>query len=240
MAHNTYNSGFYSENQENSYRSAKRVVPLVCDLISPASVVDVGCGSGAWLKAFSESGVAQIRGVDGPWVKPDSLLIKPEVFQCQNLEDGFALGERFDLAVSLEVAEHLDNSFADEFVKQLTSLSDVVLFSAAIPHQGGTRHVNEQWQSWWASKFKDHDYLPLDYLRPKIWELEDVAFWFKQNLFLYVKSERLQKEDLRQLAALQDDLIVMDIVHPRLYLPKARNVEKMNRLIPGFLKKLFS
>ena len=116
----------------------------------------------------------------------------------------------------------------------------MVLFSAAIPHQGGTRHVNEQWQSWWASKFKDHDYLPLDYLRPKIWELEDVAFWFKQNLFLYVKSERLQKEDLRQLAALQDDLIVMDIVHPRLYLPKARNVEKMNRLIPGFLKKLFS
>jgi hypothetical protein len=239
MAHETYSADFYIENQGNSYNSAKKVVPLVCDLLAPSSVVDIGCGSGAWLKAFSEGGVHTIQGIDGPWVDHESLLINPDFFQCRNLEDGLDLDERYDLAVSLEVAEHLPEAFAGEFVRQLTLLSDVILFSAAIPHQGGTQHVNEQWQSWWAEKFRKHNFLPIDYVRPRIWDLDDVSFWFKQNLFLYVKNERLQQNDLSLLAALKDQPVIMDIVHPRLFLPKARNSEKLVRILPGFVKRLF-
>ena len=94
---------------------------------------------------------------------------------------------RFDLAISLEVAEHLEPQRSDSLVRDLCALADTVLFAAAIPFQGGAGHINERWQSWWAQKFSENGYDPFDVLRRDIWGRRDIAWWYKQNTIFYVK-----------------------------------------------------
>jgi hypothetical protein len=109
----------------------------------------------------------------------------------KDLKHSFEINEKFDLAMSLEVAEHLPKESAEKFIKELTLLSDVVLFSAAIPGQGGTHHINEQYPEYWAEIFKQQKYIPVDCIRPNIWNENGVEFWYKQNLLLFIKEESL-------------------------------------------------
>jgi SAM-dependent methyltransferase len=121
------------------------VVPTVLRLVQPEPVVDVGCGDGAWLSVFRELGVNHRFGLDGDYVDRRLLQIPQDQFSATDLSLPFRLPCTFDLAVSLEVAEHLPPQSAEDFVDSLTRLAPVVLFSAAIPLQGGTHHLNEQW-----------------------------------------------------------------------------------------------
>ena len=113
------------------------MVPLVLQLLPVRSVVDVGCGDGSWLVVFRKLGVKEILGIDGEYVDPGLLQIPQDCFQAFDLAKPFSLGRVFDLAVSLEVAEHLPAECAPGFVECLTRLAPSVLFSAAIPFQGG-------------------------------------------------------------------------------------------------------
>jgi 2-polyprenyl-3-methyl-5-hydroxy-6-metoxy-1,4-benzoquinol methylase len=106
-------------------------------------VVDLGCGHGIWLETFTRHGVEDFIGVDGEWVPPEKLHFPPERFVAHRLDKPLQLGRRFDLAVSLEVAEHLPARGARQFVKNIADLAPCVLFSAAVPYQRGTDHVNE-------------------------------------------------------------------------------------------------
>ena len=72
------------------------------------------------------------------------LLTDPAKFTAVDLRDSFAIGRTFDLAISLEVAEHPPEEFAEPLVERLVTAAPFVLFSAAIPEQGGIHHVNEQ------------------------------------------------------------------------------------------------
>ncbi len=101
-------------------------------------------------------------------------------------------GKPFSIAQSLEVAEHLYAEYAENFVRTLTSLSDIILFSAAIPHQGGTHHVNEQPPAYWADIFKKYDYVCFDIVRPKVWENTKIAHWYRQNIMLYVHKGKAE------------------------------------------------
>lgn len=196
MTSPTYDPAYYDHLDGPARAAAAVVVPLVADLVRPRSVVDVGCGSGAWLAAFAERG-AEVVGVDGPWV--EGGLPVPGLLVACDLETASPdLGRRFDLAVSLEVAEHLSPHRAAPFVEALTALSDVVLFSAAIPGQGGRDHRNEQWPSYWADRFGAVGYVPLDVLRPQVWDCPEVAWWYRQNVLLYVAEAALGR--LRELA----------------------------------------
>lgn len=96
----------------------------------------------------------------------------------------------FDLAQSLEVAEHLEEKYAENFIQLLTSLSDIILFSAAIPYQGGTDHLNEQPPTYWAKLFQKFDFMCFDILRDKIWENKKIAFWYRQNIMLYIQKNK--------------------------------------------------
>ena len=154
-----YGKKFF-ENRGSSSDSAKEIVPIICTFLNPKNVVDVGCGTGEWLYFFKKKGVKQILGVDGPWVKRNLLKISKDEFLPHDLNKKIDLNKKFDLVVSLEVAEHLPEKNAKKFVKTLTGLGDFVLFSAAIPYQGGTNHFNEQWQSYWADLFKKRRFLP--------------------------------------------------------------------------------
>jgi SAM-dependent methyltransferase len=186
-----YDAAFYADQADGSLRSARVVVPIVMDLVRPTSVLDVGCGLGTWLAAFAEVGVSDFLGVDGDYVDRAKLKIPADRFRPVNLTDPPALGRTFDLAACLEVAEHLPAPAAPRLVKLLTEAAPAVLFSAAIPGQGGTDHINEQWPSFWRELFTANGFVRLDPIRPRVLRDRRVEWWYQQNAFLFVRQALL-------------------------------------------------
>lgn len=222
----SYDAKFYEYASSQAYRSASAVVPHIMSLVSPNSVVDVGCGQGTWLAAFRESGVEDILGIDGSWVDQSHLAIPRQYFRSADISGPLRVERSFDLVVSLEVAEHLPGASAVSFVESLTGLGDVVLFSAAIPGQGGEHHVNEQWPSYWSRLFGDVGYVSIDCVRFEFWNNENIAAYYAQNMFLAVRAERLQKyPDLSAWIVEHPDRYgtVSDIAHPRLWASATRH-----------------
>jgi SAM-dependent methyltransferase len=208
-----YDKSFYTtEPAEILLQSPRAVVPIITSLLSPKSVVDVGCGSGAWLHIFQEEGVERILGIDGSHVDPAWLLISKEHFRQLDLTQPFRLQERFDLAVCLEVAEHLPPNCAEVLVESLVSTAPVVLFSAAVPLQGGMHHINEQWPEYWASIFLRHKYRQLDVLRKRIWKNAAIKYFYRQNAFIYA-SEDLVTDNPEFRDALEDSNDLMLVHH---------------------------
>jgi SAM-dependent methyltransferase len=183
-----YSEGFFEAQSLDSRRSAAVVVPLVNELVRPKSVLDVGCGVGTWLAEWIDQGVTDVCGMDGEYVDRAMVQIEPASFRSADLRNYFSLGRRFDLAQSLEVAEHLEESCADTFVRSLASHADTILFSAAIPGQGGTHHVNEQWPSYWIEKFSRHGLRAFDAIRPVIWADPRVCWWYRQNILIFSRK----------------------------------------------------
>jgi SAM-dependent methyltransferase len=144
--------------------SAVAIVDLVLQYLCPTSVVDVGCGTGVFLEEFEKRGTDTILGLDGPATK---TVFRPDGsnFLAADLTARVELDRRFDLALCLEVAEHLPAGSADLLVRTLTDLAPVVLFSAAHPAQGGQGHINERWPVYWQRRFSQHNYVLLDILR---------------------------------------------------------------------------
>jgi len=144
------------------------------------------------------------------------LLIKQDEFLQHDLAEPIKLGKRFDLAISLEVAEHLPSGCADQFVENLVSLSNFVLFSAAPPLQGGTNHINEQPIEYWVEKFEQRGYVAIDCLRPYLWNDDRIGSWYRQNIMLAVKASRvtelvLPKELPRPNSYLHPDIFLKKI-----------------------------
>lgn len=189
----TYDEDFYATVGKTAASSAAVIAPIIAQAISPGSVIDVGCGSGSWLRAFMAAGCTGV-GVDGSTVTDDVLVIPRHAFHRADLSDPVDLASiprrcgRFDLAVCLEVGEHLPAAASEAFVDCLSRLSDAVLFSAATPGQGGLHHVNEQPPAYWAEKFAQRGYVACDLVRPVVWDDERVAWWYAQNTLLYLKS----------------------------------------------------
>jgi SAM-dependent methyltransferase len=211
-----YTEQFFQALREGVARSAEVMVPIVVELTRPASVVDVGCGAGGWLAAFARHGVRDYLGIDG--YAPEELLEIPrDRFLAADLTRPLALDRTFDLAISLEVAEHLAGSAARTFVESLTRLAPVVMFSAAVPGQGGTGHRNEQWPRYWADLFADLGFDALDVVRPRVWDDERIEPWYAQNTVLYAARRpdgRRRDLDLRPGVTSGAPLA---LVHPRLF-----------------------
>jgi SAM-dependent methyltransferase len=197
----SYGEDFFEANVQGSLRSARVVVPVVMQMVQAASVIDVGCGLGAWLQAFVENGVSEVRGLDGRWVDQSRLLIDPERFTPVDLSRPVAIAGSYDLAVCLEVVEHLPARNNREIVRMLTGAAPVVLFSSAIPGQGGARHINEQWPCYWRELFAQADFEMLDPIRPRIMRDEQVKWWYRQNIVMFASRSLLrERSDLRALA----------------------------------------
>ena len=217
-----YSRRFFEEQQGTSASSASRAVAELLKWISPASVVDVGCGVGTWLAEFERQGVHDILGMDGDYVKREMLVIDPACFEARDLGEPIEAPRTFDLAVSLEVGEHLAERRAEGFVADLCRLAPLVLFSAAVPGQGGTHHVNEQWQSYWADRFRGRGFEPIDVLRGALWDSPDVEFWYAQNTILYASSRGMEAH--AGLAGFRrcEAVPLLDVVHPRLFAAASR------------------
>ena len=204
----------------HNFIAPKVVVPILLKLLEPNSVVDVGCGIGTWLKVFQDFNVYDVLGIDGEYVKVSQLKIKQELFKSADLENNFSLNRKFDLAISLEVAEHLKPEAAEIFIDSLTNLSDNIFFSAAIPLQGGQNHVNEQPPKYWIDKFKKRGYKVLDVIRPLIWDSEEVDSWYIQNAILFSKNE-VTIANLKNLENFEGRFFV----HPKLAMDKYSYLE---------------
>lgn len=213
VSNSAYGRSFYDDQASISQRSAAAVMPLLLDAVRPRSIVDVGCGAGTWLAVAADLGVDDLLGIDFGGGTPEQRRIRADQFLEHDLTEPIDLGRTFDLAMSLEVAEHLPALHAARFVATLVSLAPVVAFSAAIPGQGGTGHVNEQWQSYWVRHFATHSYRPHSLVRTGVWDDPDVAAYYAQNTIVFADPAWLAERgvDWREL----DDPV--DVVHPRLY-----------------------
>jgi len=213
--------GYDHANRDAKTRaSAELIVPMVCELLRPQSVIDVGCGTGTWLSVFREHGAACVYGLDGAWVDASELEVDANCFRACDLSVPPDLERAFDLAVSLEVAEHLPADRADAFVAYLTRLAPAVLFSAAVPLQGGHLHLNEQWPVYWIERFSQQGYKVFDCIRGKVWGDASVPYWYKQNMLLFVRSSAV--DNYPGLRDAGEGFGGKNVVHTELYLSKAR------------------
>jgi SAM-dependent methyltransferase len=206
-----YNRDFFLNQADGATRSARVVVPLIMKIVTDLrSVVDVGCGAGVWLAQFKEAGVPRVLGLDGgAAAEHHQLEIAPEEFRIVDLEQDIDKDQSFDLCICLEVAEHLAGHSAPALVRNVCKLSDVVLFSAAIPGQGA-HHINERWPSYWVDLFASAGYEALDVVRGLIWNDARVEWWYRQNLLLFANKTGLA----RVARGAEVGSSPLDIVHP--------------------------
>ena len=207
----TYFDGF----SDSSQTSAAVVVPMVSAWLHPRSVIDIGCGLGMWLSAWRAEG-CEVLGVDGPWVDRERLAIPPQCFISHDLARPYVPNRRYDLAMSVEAAEHLPPEAAAPLVEALTSAADVVLFSASAPNQEGRGHVNCQWPDYWADLFAARDFLVIDALRPLIWEDARIDWWYRQNIMIYARKQELGRWPALDAMSKASPPRPLRLVHPEL------------------------
>ncbi len=196
MSEHEYSGDFYSYIDAGSRRSARAVASILLPELKIASLLDVGAGHGAWAAEWLAAGVKNVLAVDGDYVRPDQLAVPKTSFRAHDLATPLDLKKRFDLVQTLEVAEHLPGEKADLFVDNLVRHGDVILFSAAVPHQGGEHHVNEQPPEYWRKRFAARGYQVFDFVRPRLAGRSEVMPWYRFNSYIYANAageKRLSK-----------------------------------------------
>ncbi len=231
----------YDHKEEtHNLRSPEVIVPMLYEIIQPKNVIDIGCGVGTFLYAFKKIGVNEVMGLDGDWVNKKLLAkyLEPDEFKSINLSEFVDVKKKYDLAICLEVAEHIAEEYSDNLVKTLVNASDVIIFSAASPYQQGQHHINEQWPDYWINKFLKHDFHFLDILRSAFWNNSEVDFWYKQNMFLVMHKDYLLDEK-RVCDLKKNDF--NNIIHPDAFIKRSKLLLKIidGKMSTYFYLKLF-
>jgi SAM-dependent methyltransferase len=188
-----YDDGFFDYIETGARRSARHIIEFIRGHLSVSSVLDIGCGRGVWVDEWRQAGVATAVGVDGIYVDTNRLAVPREHFAAFDVSRSFRLDRRFDLVQTLEVAEHIPPSRADTFVDNLIAHGDVIMFSAAVPGQGGEFHINEQPYGYWRDRFAARDFVLFDFIRPHIAGIRAIEPWYRYNTFLFVSNEAVDK-----------------------------------------------
>ncbi|GMQ26643.1 hypothetical protein Aoki45_33260 [Algoriphagus sp. oki45] len=206
--------------ETHNQKAAEIVLPLLFQFFNPISLLDVGCGIGTWLSVAKKLGVLDVKGVDADYV--DRILLRKyfseEDFISHDLTRPLELGRKFDLCLCLEVAEHLPENSGETLIDTLVCHSDMILFSAAIPGQGGQNHINEQEPQYWIEKFAKRGYNVFDPIRPLVWNNDSVDFWYRQNIFVFSK---------KSLGLNQPTFLYL--VHPKLYQIQVKKIGQLER-----------
>ena len=233
MSTEPYDAAFFDGQATRSLSSARVVLGRVFSYLRPRRVLDVGCGVGTWLHAAQELGAADVLGTDGDYVDPAALMIDRHRFVAGDIAThslphilGAQADRPFELVICMEVAEHLPHARGPSFAAELVALGDVVLFSAAVPFQFGTQHVNEQWPEYWSILFRAQGFECFDPLRDALWNDPDVEWWYAQNALLFARSgsaaaaalPTASRADRRGLARVHPDNLLANLLGlPRRY-----------------------
>ena len=211
-------------------RSAEAILPLLIGALEPRSLVDIGCGSGAWLAVAESLGVPDLMGIDLPSIAPPACIGVP--FLGADLRQGLSVGRRFDVALCLEVAQSIEPEYALGLVSTLCDTSPAVLFSAAIPGQDSIVHKNSQWLPYWEELFAECDYVCVDCVRPLIWTTPNVAPCYRQNAVLMCNRTTASRAWGRHSAG-PPPQIPLSLVHPDVFSAHLSRVQA----IPGDLQR---
>jgi SAM-dependent methyltransferase len=234
-----YNDGFYDSQYRGSYQSAQVILPYIQQWVDPKSVLDVGCGVGTWLKVWKDDlHVSDILGIDGDYVNRQLLQIPAENFVSNDLKEAFSINRKFDLVMSLEVGEHLPTNTSGMFVENLCRHGNIVVFSAALPKQQGTYHINEQFPEFWAKLFMERGYVAVDILRDQIWNNDNVEWWYRQNIIIYVNKDELKNYPSFEERAKYTNLDCLVRIHPLLWKYRNEEVETRSKWLPFIQWKL--
>jgi SAM-dependent methyltransferase len=230
MPDDLYGDQFYASQIEGSLKSARIFLECLFSIWKPGSVVDIGCGRGTWLAACGELGIERLVGIDGNWVSQENMLSPSIEFRAADLDSDIPTVGTFDLAMSLEVAEHLQPASSERFADALTRHSDAILFSAAFAAQPGTNHINTRLHSYWGEMFLNGGYRLFDFFRPRFWSDRRVEPWYRQNTFLYVKTEHPLFDALTAAGErAAEDARFVDAVHPWLYFEALGEIERLQK-----------
>jgi hypothetical protein len=201
-----YDSEFFDFVNTSAGKSASKFIDLVQSVVFGGSqinsVIDVGCGRGVWAAEWRRRGAARVVGVDGDYVPPGTLLIPRECFIASDLSKPLDVGDRFELVQCLEVAEHLPPDSSETLIDGLVRHGDVVLFSAAVPGQGGEHHVNERSHGFWRARFASRGFQMYDAVRPLLQRETDVEPWYRYNSFIYASPSGAARISARARATL--------------------------------------
>lgn len=185
-----YNKWFYLNNRYGSFISGFQFLKNIIPTFKIKSIVDFGCGTGTWLAAAKSISEVEVLGIDGEYVSKDDLMIDESEFLPSDLTCGVMLGKKYDLAISVEVAEHLPVSASDTLVRDLCRASDIVLFSAAHVGQGGDGHINCQPFEFWQEKFLNNNFHYIN-IREQFKDNWEIEGWYRENISLFISSDRL-------------------------------------------------
>ncbi|MGH7998280.1 MAG: class I SAM-dependent methyltransferase [Brasilonema sp.] len=181
-----YDAKFFQDKPfQTDYES---IAAIIVNFYQPKTVADFGCGPGYLSRELAKLGV-KVTAVDG-FSQPNFSDLNVE-FHTVNLNDPIAIAnvfaeKKFDMAISLEVAEHLNPSVSSDLVNWLTQVAPVVVFSAAVPGQIGVGHINLQPRDFWHNEFTRHGFLCADRLREKLHKIPSIASWYRYNIVDYV------------------------------------------------------
>lgn len=195
--------------------SQPMVLRALHDIVPFASAADFGTGRGSWLKAAINMGVTDVHGYDIPEIPIEQRQFPADRFTAADLGQPLTFDRRFDLSISTEVAEHLPKQHAAQFVANVAGAADLVLFSAAIPYQGGAGHVNENWVEYWVRLFKPLGFDCFDILRMRFWNEAVIRSYYRQNLLVFAKGPAA--DTLRQKGFASTPL-PPSLVHPEQYI----------------------
>lgn len=214
----------------HNFSAAEQILPLLLRLKTVNSILDIGCGTGTWLCVANKLGVPNILGIDGVDLNDSELNISANDFIRQDLSIPFKLDKNFDMLLCLEVAEHLPEESSETLIDTLTSHCDFIIFSAAIPGQGGQNHINEQWPEYWQKLFLKKGYYPCGILRDLFWDNSKVEWWYKQNMLIYAPKNILSALNLK------DEKKVTSIIHPDLFNNKLQRISFLSSVVENELK----
>lgn len=198
-----YSKDYYSIHDENSYKSATVILNQLSNYISPSSIIDWGCGSGTWCKAAIEIWNVSIIGIDQHDFDGYQMYISQSNYRKEDIRKEIWVN-KVELAICVEVIEHIDEYYEDAVIDNICSCSDTILFSGALPFQGGTGHINEKPYSYWVKKFRERGYNLDDRIRRDIWDNSDVEIWYRNNIMLLKKVKTIKIQEQYPL----------DIIHP--------------------------
>jgi hypothetical protein len=198
---------YHHDRNLHSREGALRALPIMLGASRPASLLDVGAGTGAWLNAANQLGMQDVLGVDGVPAGGRNVEVPAHLIQTVDLRAPLSLGRRFDVVLCLEVAEHLDAEYAGTLVASLCAHGDRIYFSGAAPGQRGEHHVNCQWPVYWQALFNGLGFACRDDVRWALWDLQDVEPWYRQNLFVAERAPDQAGREPRIRGVIHPDMI---------------------------------
>ena len=184
-----FNKSFFDKNLKWNVPIAKKLVELIMRFFTPQSVVDVGCGNAEFLAEFKKENIL-IKGYEGSRHALENSLVDRKFIEQFDLRNKIISQRRYDLALCLEVAEHIDKKFSRILVDSLTVLADTIIFTAAPPGQGGHFHINEQPKEFWIEKFQAKGFTYEVQISQKIRDearKNNILSWYSDNFMVFRK-----------------------------------------------------